>query len=141
MIPQLERRLGKLEAKLKPPTLRAIIEAFVDWSAVADSGYVSRPLPPDDARLHQGVDERGDAVISRWWWVSFFEGTREQQEARLKELRQDPQFSKPLNEREPMNEQEPPVRFQGGAGCEDGYRRIEEERRNQKLTSAEKTQR
>ena len=67
MIPQLERRLGKLEAKLKPPTLRAIIEAFVDWSAVADSGYVLRPLPPDDARLHQDVDERGDAVISRWW--------------------------------------------------------------------------
>jgi len=99
MIPQLEHRLGKLEAKLKPRALRAIIEA-------------------------------GDAVISRWWSVSFFEGTREQQEARLKELRQDPQFYKPLNE------QEPPVRFQGGAGCEDAYQRIQEERRNQKLTSA-----
>jgi hypothetical protein len=93
-------------------------------------------LPPDDSRLHQGVDEHGDAVISRWWSVSFFEGTREQQEARLKELRQDPQFYKPLKEREPMNEQEPPVRFQGGAGCEDGYRRIEEEkRRNPKAHS------
>src|SRR6266481_1533001 len=76
MIPQLERRLGKLEAKLKPRALRAIIDAFLDWSALADSGYVSRPLPPDDPRLHQGVDERGDAVISRWWSVSFFEGTR-----------------------------------------------------------------
>jgi hypothetical protein len=130
MIPQLEHRLGKLEAKLKPRALRAIIEAFLDWSALADSGYVSRPLPPDDSRLQQGVDERGDAVISRWWSVSFFEGTREQQEARLKELRQDPQFYKPLNE------QELPVRFQGGAGCEDAYQRIQEERRNQKLTSA-----
>jgi len=130
MIQQLERRLGELEAKLKPRALRAIIDAFLDWSALADSGYVSRPLPPDDSRLHQGVDERGDAVISRWWSVSFFEGTREQQEARLKELRQDPQFYKPLNE------QEPPVRFQGGAGCEDGYRRIEEEkRRNPKAHS------
>lgn len=77
MIPQLERRLGKLEAKLKPRALRAIIDAFLDWSALADSGYVSRPLPPDDSRLHQGVDEHGDAVISRWWSVSFFEGTRE----------------------------------------------------------------
>ena len=90
MIPRLERRLGKLESKLKPPALRAIIEAFLDWSALADLGYVSRPLPPDDSRLYQGVDEHGDAVISRWWRVSFFEGTREQQEARLKELRQDP---------------------------------------------------
>jgi hypothetical protein len=136
MNPRLEHRLGKLEAKLKPPSLRAIIEPFLDWSALTDLGlYRERPLPPDDSRLHQGVDENGDAVISRWWSVSFFEGTREQQEARLKELRQDPQFYKPLNE------QEPPVRFQGGAGCEDGYRRIEEERRNQKLTSAEKTQR
>jgi hypothetical protein len=135
MIPQLERRLGKLEAKLKPRALRAAIQAALDWSALADSGYVSRPLPPDDSQLQQGVDEHGDAVISRWWWVSFFEGTREQQEARLKELRQDPQFYKPLNE------QEPPVRFQGGAGCEDAYQRIAEESRNQKLTSAKKTQR
>ena len=62
-----------------------------------------------------------------------FQGhAREQQEARLKELRQDPQFYKPLNE------QEPPVRFQGGAGCEDAYQRIAEERRNQKLTSAKR---
>src|SRR5690348_8366298 len=101
MIPQLERRLGEVEAKLKPRALRAIIEACLDWSAHADSGYVARPLPPDDSRLHQGVDERGDAVICRWWRVSFFEETREQQEARLKELRQDPQFYEPLNEGEP----------------------------------------
>ena len=78
-------------------------------------------------RLYEGVDEQGNAVITRWWWVSFYEGTREQQEARLKELRQDPQFYKPLNK------QEPPVRFQGGASFEDGIRRIEEEKRNQEL--------
>src|SRR6266481_9662035 len=126
MIPQLEHRLARLEAKFRPQALRAIIDAFLDWSALADSGYVSRPLPPDDSRLQQGVDERGDAVISRWWSVSFFEETREQQEARLKELRQDPQFYKPLNE------QEPPVRFQGGAGCEDGYLRFVEEERGNK---------
>ena len=99
----------------KPRALRAIIEAFLDWSVLADSGYVSRPLPPDDSRLHQGVDERGDAAISRWWWVSFFKGTREQQEARSRNRGRTPQFCKPLNQ------QEPPVRFQGGAGCEDAY--------------------
>src|SRR6266481_9547589 len=82
MIPRLERRLGKLEVKIKPRALRAIIEAFLDWSALADSGYVSRPLPPDDSRLQQGVDERGDAVISRWSSVPFIKKTREQQEAR-----------------------------------------------------------
>jgi len=42
---------------------------------------------------------------------------------RLKELRQDPQFYKALNEGEP------PLRFQGGAGYEDAIRRIEEEER------------
>ena len=65
--------------------------------------------------------------MAKWWWVWFFEGTREQQEARLEELRQDLQFYKPLNENED------PVRFQGGAVCEDVFRRIEEKKRNQEL--------
>ena len=123
MIPRLERRLGKLETKLKPHALRAAIDAFLDWSVTADSEDVPAPLPPNDPRLEQGVDDYGDAVISRWWAVSFFEGTRDQQETRLKELRQDPQFQKP------MNEGEPPVYYQGGARFEDLIARIEEEER------------
>ena len=132
MISRLERRLGRLEAKLKPQALRAAIDGILKWSAAADSGYEPAPLPPNDPRLDQGVDEHGDAVISRWWSVSFFEGTREQQEARLKELRQDPQFQKP------WNEGELPVRYQGGAGCENAFQRVEEEeRRNQKRTGTD----
>jgi hypothetical protein len=81
------------------------------------------------------MDDNGEAIVSLWWSVWFFEGTREQQEARLEELRLDPQLQKP------WSEGDMPVRFEGGAGCEDAYRRIEEERRNQKLTSAKKTER
>ena len=94
--------------------------------------FVSRPLPLDDSRLQQGVDEHGKAVISRWWWVWFFEGTREQQEARLEELRQGPQFYKPLNENED------PVRFQGGAVYEDAFRRIEEKKAQSRTEAAER---
>ena len=69
----------------------------------------------DDPTLQQGVDENGDAVISRWWSGWFFEGTREQQEARLNGLRLDPQFQKP------WTEGEIPVRLEGGARCDDVY--------------------
>jgi hypothetical protein len=81
------------------------------------------------------VDETGEGIISPWWSVWFFEGTREQQEARLEELRLDPQLQKP------WSEGDIPAYLEGGAGCGDAYRRIQEERRNQKLTSAKKTQR
>lgn len=77
-------------------------------------------MDPDDPALLQGVDQNGKAVISRWWSVWFFEGTRDQQEARLKELRLDPQFQKPCSE------DEIPVRFEGGATCEDVYTRLAE---------------
>jgi len=66
------------------------------------------------------VDEEGEAVISRWWFVWFFEGTREQQNTRFKELRLDHQFQKLCSD------DQIPVRFEGGATCEDVYSRLEE---------------
>ena len=46
--------------------------------------------------------------------------TREQQEARLKELRADPRFQKP------WDDDQPPVCLEGGARCDDVFRRIHE---------------
>jgi hypothetical protein len=64
------------------------------------------------------VNEDGKADISPWWSVTFFEGTLEQQNERLKELRQDPKFAVPFNKGEV------PVYFEGGATCDDSYARI-----------------
>jgi hypothetical protein len=50
----------------------------------------------------------------------------DQQEARLKELRLDPQFQKP------WSKDEIPVRFEGGATCEVVYAKLEEEQRREK---------
>lgn len=63
---------------------------------------------------------RGRRLFPPWWSVWFFEGTKEQQEARLKELRLDPEFQKPCSD------DGIPVRFEGGACCEDVYSRLEE---------------
>jgi len=60
----------------------------------------------------------------------FFEGTKEQQEARLKELRANPQFQKPCRE------DEDPIRFEGGAHCDDIFLRLHEKEQNEKLKSA-----
>src|SRR5687767_437316 len=86
MIPRLERRLARLEAKFRPQALRAVIEAYLDPSPSANSRYVSAPLPAEDLTLQQGVTEDGEADISPCWSVTFFEGTLEQQNERLKEL-------------------------------------------------------
>jgi len=101
-----------MERELKPGELRAVMQGFVDQSGAPGA------LAFDDPRLQQGVDEEGEAVISRWWGVTFFEGTREQQNTRLKELRLDHQFQKPCSD------DEIPVRFEGGTTCEDVYSRL-----------------
>ena len=103
-----------MERKLKPGELSAAIQGSVD-----DSGAPGA-LDPDDPRLRVGVDQKGEGFISRWWSVCFFEGTKEQQEARLEELRREPQFQTP------WDEGEIPVRFEGGATCEEAYTRLEE---------------
>lgn len=101
-----------------------MMDGFVDESGAR------RALAIDDPSLQRGVDENGQAIISRWWSVWFFEGTREQQDARLKELRLDPRFQTPCNENEF------PVVFEGGATCEDVYLRLQEEEHNEKLKPA-----
>ena len=116
----LERRLALLERKLRPGELCAMMDAFVDNSGAR------RALDIDDPRLQRGVDEKGEAIISRWWSVWFFEGTREQQDARLKELRLEPRFQTPCSE------DEFPVRLEGGATCEDVFLRLEERERREK---------
>ena len=117
----LKRRIEKLEAEMKPPALRAVIQCSLPDSA--PPGSPSSGLGSADPRVKQGVDETGEGIISPWWVVWFFEGTLEQQNARLKELRQDPRFQKP------WSEGDIPVYLEGGAGCEDAYRRIKEEER------------
>jgi len=109
-----------MERELKPGELRAVMEGFVDQSGAQGA------LAFDDPRLQQGVDENGEAVISPWWSVWFFEGTREQQDARLKELRLDPRYQTPCSK------DEFPGRFEGGATCEDVYLRLEERERREK---------
>jgi len=101
-----------MEQKLRPGELRAAMECFIDQSGVPTA------LPADHPGLRQGVDEEGEAVISRWWSVWFFEGTRDQQEARLKELRLDPRFQTACSK------DEIPIRFEGGARCDDVFLRL-----------------
>ncbi len=110
----LKRRIERMETELKPGELSAAMQGFFDQSGAPGA------LGPNDQSPRQGVDQQGNAFISRWWSVSFFEGTKEQQEARLKELRLDPQFQKPCSE------DEIPVRFEGGATCETVYSRLPE---------------
>lgn len=105
---RLEQRVRKLEGRAGSKGLRAVIQG------------VSPPVSPDDPRLRAGVDDEGEALVSPWWAVWFFEGTRDQEDARLKELRLDPEFQKPCSD------DEIPVRFEGGATCEDVYSRLEE---------------
>jgi hypothetical protein len=95
-----------------------------------DESGARRALAIDDPSLQRGVDENGQAIISRWWSVWFFEGTREQQDARLKELRLDPRFQTPCSE------DEFPVVFEGEATCEDVYLRLSQSEQNEKLISA-----
>jgi hypothetical protein len=120
----LKRRIERMERKLKPGELSAVMDGFVDESGAPGA------LAIDDPRLQHGVDEKGEAIISRWWSVWFFEGTREQQDARLKELRLEPRFQTPCSE------DEFPVRLEGGATCEDVYLRLQEEEHNEKLKPA-----
>ena len=110
-----EPRGEGLERRAKPKELRAVIQGL------------TTPLGPDDPRLRAGVDDEGKALVSPWCSVWFFEGTKEQQEARLKQLRVDPEFQKPCSD------DEIPVRFEGGARCEDVYSRLE------KMKSSENT--
>lgn len=103
----LKQRLERLEADTKPRELKSSIQGFV---ARSRSGCrMPGSLRADDPRLKQGVNDEGEAVISRWWSVLFFEGTKEQQNARLNELRLCPEFQKP------WNAGDIPLRYEGGA--------------------------
>jgi hypothetical protein len=125
----LKRRIERLEAEMDPPALRAVIQCLLPDSEPPDEPSLSPGLSSTDPRLNHGVDETGEGIISPWWVVWFFEGTKEEQNARLKELRLDPRFQKP------WDEGDMPAYLEGGAGWEDAVRRIEEERRNPKAHS------
>jgi hypothetical protein len=49
-------------------------------SGPPESAFAPASLDSDDPRLQQGVDGDGEAIISRWWAVTFIDGAREQQE-------------------------------------------------------------
>lgn len=105
---RLEQRVRKLEGRAGSKGLRAVIQG------------VSPPVSPDDSRLRAGVDDEGEALVSLWWSVWFFEGTREQQEERLKQLRADPRFQKP------WDEDSIPLCIEGGACIDEVFCRLHE---------------
>jgi hypothetical protein len=82
----LERRIQRMEAEVKPAELRGVIQGFLADSAPPKGSFATAGLDWDDPRLlPQGVDGDGEAIIPLWA-VTFFDGTREQQEARPKNL-------------------------------------------------------
>jgi hypothetical protein len=86
---------------------------YESWSARRDrrrfaiQGFVARDenkrrpgaLNPNDPILQQGVDDDGEAVVSRWWAVTFFDGTREQQDERLTQFEGRPKVSETMGGR------------------------------------------
>ncbi len=111
----LKRRLELMERKLRPGELAAVIQG--------DTGDDDESVPlvdADDPCLHEDVDDDGIALISRWACVMFFEGARDQQNARLKQLRLDPYFQ------QPWKDGQIPIRYEGGATCEDVYAHMSE---------------
>ena len=125
---KLKHRIECIERQMRstPAGLKAVIQGFVDPSVAGDSVYTPAALASDDARLQQGIDADGEGVISQWWSVTFFDGTKEQQETRLKELRADPRYQKPCAEGEPH------AYFEGGARCDDVYLHLH--KKNNRLT-------
>jgi hypothetical protein len=116
----LRRKLERLEGKvdeINPRRPKAVIQGFVEGP---ESSHAREALDPDDPGLQQGVDAEGEAMISCWWTATFFDGTQEQQEARLKDLRAEPKFQKP------SAQDGPAVFFEGGARCDDMFLRIYE---------------
>src|SRR3990170_3165076 len=61
----LKRRIERMERELKPGELRAVKEGFIDQCGASGA------LAFDDPSLQEGVDEEGEAIISRWWAVTF----------------------------------------------------------------------
>jgi hypothetical protein len=125
----LKRRIDRLEAEMKPPALRAVIQGFLAKETLPGRPFIPAALSPDHPNLHQGVDANGEAFISRWWLVIFLEGTVEQQNERLQQLRQDGKFQKPFNEHEV------PVLFEGGARCDDMFLRLNKQRDERRLAT------
>lgn len=119
----LRSRIERIERKQKPPQLRAVIEAFLA-EAAPEKTFVPAPLAVNDPRLQQGVNDDAEAAISRWWLVTFFDGTQEKQNERLRQLRQDPTFQ------QSWSDDASPVYFEGNAGCEDAYARIHKRKHN-----------
>src|SRR5262245_1477656 len=121
MISKLDRRVRKLEREARPKGLRAAIQGFV----ARDENKRRRPgaLDPNNPILQQGVDNDGEAVVSRWWSVMFFDGTREEQDERLTQLRADTRFQKR------WEEGEDPICCEGGAMIENVIRRLGERKR------------
>ena len=120
MISKLDGRVRKLEREARPKGLRAAIQGFVSRN---ENKRRPGALDPNNPLLQQGVDNDGEAVVSRWWAVTFFDGTREQQNERLTQLRADPRFQKP------WEEGEDPICFEGGARIENVIRRLSERSR------------
>jgi len=123
----LKRRIERIESKIKPAALKAVIQGLLAEETLPGRPFIPSALDPDDPTLNQAVDGNGEALISRWWLVTFLEGTTEQQNERLQQLRRDGKFQKPFNEHEV------PVLFEGGARCDDMLLRLHKQRDERRL--------
>ena len=81
--------------------------------------------------LKANIAKATETLVKHLEAVTFIDGTREQQEARLKELRADPRFQVP------WAQNGPPVCFEGGASCDDIFLRIHEKEQKEKIRSNE----
>ena len=81
--------------------------------------------------LKANIAKATETLVKHLEAVTFIDGTREQQEARLKELRADPKFQVPWSQNGPS------VCFEGGASCDDIFLRIHEKEQKEKIRSNE----
>ncbi|HSF59793.1 MAG TPA: hypothetical protein VLD83_17090 [Candidatus Binatia bacterium] len=86
-------------------------------------------LDVDDPELQDGVNERGQAVISRYWSVWFLEGTKAEQERELGVYRADPRYEQAPTE--PPNLGDVYVEYLNGGSIDRIYLKLHEERTKQ----------
>ena|ERR1041385_6613762 len=114
----LKQRIIKLETTSMPKQIPAVIEGFYEISPEPGRKILPAVLRADDPRLTAGVDENGRGVISRWWWIEFWEGTIEEQNVRLQQLRLEPKFQAPFAP------DDIPIHFEGGATWDEELIRV-----------------
>jgi hypothetical protein len=97
-------------------------------------GVVNRPNEFGESIVKNPLREAAGlncAYFTGWWVAIFFDGTREQQEARLEELRADPIYQKPWAYNGPV------ACLEGGLRCDDIFLRLYEKEQFEKARSSD----